>query len=137
MGDSETLTAEAGCSSGDDYRSSKERSVFRTRRIHFDKMPSVNIAMMDGWTIQYPGRRRSAPRLINSFIIEISLRCESSAVHSRCRSESEQLWRHCVSNAVSNAKTFVHSTTNFSGQKVLRFVVLWTSESGGDQEILA
>jgi hypothetical protein len=42
---------------------------------------------------------------------------------------------HFVSNAVSNAKRFVHSAANVSGQKVLLFDEIWTSESGGEQEI--
>jgi hypothetical protein len=44
---------------------------------------------------------------------------------------------HFVSNAVSNAKTFVHLAENFSGQKVLRFDEFWMSERGGEQEIWA
>ena len=44
---------------------------------------------------------------------------------------------HFVSNVVSNAKIFVHSAANISGQKVLRFDEIWTSESGGEQDIWA
>jgi len=42
------------------------------------------------------------------------------------------LQRHFVSNAVSNAKEFEHSAANFSGQEVLRFDEIWSSESGGE-----
>jgi hypothetical protein len=42
-----------------------------------------------------------------------------------------------VSNAVSSAKKFVYSMANLSGQKVLRFGEILTSESGGEQEIWA
>jgi hypothetical protein len=45
--------------------------------------------------------------------------------------------RRFVSNAVSNAKKLVHSIANLSGQKVLRFGEIWTSESGGEQELWA
>jgi hypothetical protein len=45
--------------------------------------------------------------------------------------------RHFVSNAVSSAETFEHSTTNLGGQKVLRCDEIWTSESTGEQEIWA
>jgi hypothetical protein len=47
------------------------------------------------------------------------------------------LQEHFVSNAVSNAKKFEHTTTNLGGQNVLRFAEIWTSESGGEQEIWA
>jgi hypothetical protein len=43
------------------------------------------------------------------------------------------LQRHSVSNAVSSAKKFEHSPANLSGQIVLRFREIWTSESRGDQ----
>ena len=42
-----------------------------------------------------------------------------------------------VSNAVSSAKKHVHSWANLSGQNVLRFGEIWTSESTGEQEIWA
>jgi hypothetical protein len=42
------------------------------------------------------------------------------------------LQRNSVSNAVSNAKRFEYSAANFSGQEVLRFHEIWTSESGGE-----
>jgi hypothetical protein len=42
-----------------------------------------------------------------------------------------------VSNAVSNADEYWRITANLSGQKVLRFREIWTSESGGEQEIWA
>jgi len=42
-----------------------------------------------------------------------------------------------VSNDVSNAKKLVGSMANLSGQKVLQFGEIWTSESTGEQEIWA
>jgi hypothetical protein len=45
--------------------------------------------------------------------------------------------RHSVSNVVSNAKKSRRSEANISGQKVLLFDEIWTSESGGEQEIWA
>jgi len=47
------------------------------------------------------------------------------------------LQRRSVSNGVSNAKKFVKSMANLSGQKVLRFDEIWTSESTGEQGIWA
>ena len=47
------------------------------------------------------------------------------------------LQRHSASNAVSNVKTFEHTPANLSGQKVLRFGEIVTSESAGEQEIWA
>jgi hypothetical protein len=44
---------------------------------------------------------------------------------------------HFVSNAVSSAEKFEHTTTNLGGQNVLRFGEIWTSESTGEQEIWA
>ena len=45
--------------------------------------------------------------------------------------------KNFVSNAVSNVKKLVRSMANLSGQKVLRFGEIWTSESGGEEEIWA
>jgi hypothetical protein len=45
------------------------------------------------------------------------------------------LQRNFVSNAVSNAKKLVNAMANLSGQKVLRFGEMWTSERGREQEI--
>jgi hypothetical protein len=45
--------------------------------------------------------------------------------------------RNAQRHSVSNAEKFVRSATNFSGQKVLRFHEIWTSESDSDQEIWA
>jgi hypothetical protein len=42
-----------------------------------------------------------------------------------------------VSNGVSNAQRLLKTMANLSGQKVLRFGELWTSESTGEQEIWA
>jgi hypothetical protein len=47
------------------------------------------------------------------------------------------LLRHSVSNAVSDTKKYEHSPANLSGQNVLRFGEIWTSESTGEQEIWA
>jgi hypothetical protein len=43
--------------------------------------------------------------------------------------------RYSVSNAVSDTKKGEHSPANLSGQNVLRFGEIWTSESTGEQEI--
>ena len=48
-----------------------------------------------------------------------------------------KMQRFSVSNAVSSAKKLEHSPANLSGQKVLRFDEIWTSESTGEQEIWA
>jgi hypothetical protein len=48
-----------------------------------------------------------------------------------------KLQRHFVSNAVSSAKKFEHTTSNLGGQNVLRFGEIGTSESTGEQEIWA
>jgi hypothetical protein len=45
--------------------------------------------------------------------------------------------KNFVSNAVSNAKDLVNAMANPSGQKVLHFGEIWTSESTGEQEIWA
>jgi hypothetical protein len=47
------------------------------------------------------------------------------------------LQRHSVSNTVSDTKKCEHSPANLSGQNVLRFAKIWTSESSGEQEIWA
>jgi hypothetical protein len=48
-----------------------------------------------------------------------------------------KLQRHSVSNGVSKAKKFEYSPENLSGQNVLPFGEIWTSESTGEQEIWA
>jgi hypothetical protein len=45
--------------------------------------------------------------------------------------------KNFFSNDVSNAGEFVKTMANLSGQNVLRFGEIWTSESGGEQEIWA
>jgi hypothetical protein len=44
---------------------------------------------------------------------------------------------HFVSNAVSSAKKFEHTTTNLGGHNVLPLCEILTSESTGEQEIWA
>jgi hypothetical protein len=48
-----------------------------------------------------------------------------------------KLQMHSVSNAVSSAEKFERTSANLNGQKVLPFGEIWTSESGGEQEIWA
>jgi len=48
-----------------------------------------------------------------------------------------KLQRHSVSNAVSSAKKFEHTPANLSGQNVLRFREIGTSESTGEEGIWA
>jgi hypothetical protein len=51
--------------------------------------------------------------------------------------DDPDLLGHSVSNAVSDTKECEHSPANLSGQNVLRFGQIWTSESTGEQEIWA
>jgi hypothetical protein len=47
------------------------------------------------------------------------------------------LQRRSVSNAVSNARKLVNSMANHSGQEVLWFGEIRTSESSGEEELWA
>jgi hypothetical protein len=42
-----------------------------------------------------------------------------------------------VSNDVGNANKLLNSLANLSGQNVLSFGEMWTSKTGGEQEIWA